>query len=244
MARTKSWPLVASLALMAAVSAKTADANTLALSTFDTDEDMWVGLACPNPGLCVGPEVLLPNPGKFRHVATGGPGGVGDGFIQGEDPDSGNVAQLKAPPKFITALPNADTLSFDVLVEDPDGTGAFENDPTPAIAITGGGSTIVYGAQNPAIGVWTHFDVALAPGPGWVVVTSGGFAPADASDFATVMGAVSQLTFIGEWLNDDADIDTGGLDNVRLSAVPVPAALPLLLSAFGLLAIVRRRRAA
>ncbi|MFP6682746.1 MAG: hypothetical protein VCB07_11160 [Gammaproteobacteria bacterium] len=49
-----------------------------------------------------------------------------------------------------------------------------------------------------------------------------------------------RATFIVEWLQDNADLDTGASDNVHL--VPVPAGLLLLLSALFEIDFTVRRR--
>ncbi len=219
----------------------------IAVSTFDIDADGWIGLACPNPGICaLGAATLSPD--NFKHVATGGNPG---GYIDTVDPSSDTAGRAQAPDKFLDNLAVGLTLSFDALITDPDDTGEFDALIAPLATFEGNGKTLVYSvpaSDFPIIdGPWKHYDVHLAPGLGWSsfldsdpVNTLG---DASADDFADVFGNPERLTLISEWLNDAADLDTGGIDSVRL--VPVPAALPLMATVLAALgARARLRRAA
>jgi hypothetical protein len=225
---------VAALAFAAAFAGATHAA--IALSTFDTGTDGWVGVACPNPGICAAGVIVL-LPGNFDHVATGGNPG---GYIDLVDPGSDTAGRAVAPAAFLDNLAMGLTLSFDVLVTDPDGTGEFDATIAPLVAIEGpGGLTLVYGSTDlpPEGGPWKHYDVPLSLTAAWQAY-DGVLRPATAGDFAAVFGAPTRLTLIAEWLNDEADLDTGGLDNVAL--VPIPAALALLLAPLAVLGGVRR----
>ncbi len=210
----------------------------IATSTFDNDKDGWVGLLCTNPGVCYG---TLPAD-KFIYSS--------DGYIETKDPGSSSAARLGAPTKFLDNLFIGATLSFDILVLDPDGGGLFDIDPPPVVTIEGAGITLAYLGLKPTISAWTHYDVPLEvtgdPGPDnlWLKFLTGqpqAAALATMGDFNTVFGSLTRLSITGEFINDDKDLDSVRLDNVNL--VPVPAALPLLLSALAGLGLgVWRRR--
>ncbi len=211
----------------------------IATSTFDTDADGWVGLLCTNPGVCDG--TLLPAD-KFIFSP--------DGYIKTIDPGSSAAARLGAPAKFFDNLFIGATLSFDILVIDPDGGGVFDVDPPPVVTIEGAGITLAYLGVKPTISAWTHYDVPLevtgdsGPDNIWLKFLTGDpqdYALATMGDFNTVFGSLTRLSITGEFINDDSDSDSVSLDNVNL--VPVPAALPLLLSALAGLGLgVWRRR--
>lgn len=80
----------------------------------------------------------------------------------------------------------------------------------PILRIRGGGTTLSFDAASiPVNGVWTHFVVPLTPSAAWTRSSDGQVATAQ--DFATVFGAVSELSIRGEY---SVAIDQGSLDNV------------------------------
>lgn len=225
----------------------------IATSTFDAgagDFDGWTALACINPGLCaISNTTLTPGGAKFMHFESGGENA---GYIQTVDPDSDNAARLVAPAKFTDNLAVGRGLSLHVLVTAPNG-GVFDSPVAPLIAIEGDGLTLVFGVPTPVdLNEWLRYFVPLTPdNVGWSAVinsdpTNAGL-PSDPFDagpgeFSRVLGdANKRLTVIGEWINDGSfQTDTGGLDSVNL--VPIPAALPLLLSALAGIGFTARRR--
>ena len=220
-----------------------AAAFVVAESTFDTNAESWTGLACLNPGLCAFGNVGL----AVQHLADGG---NPDGYIRTQDPGSSTAGRLLPPTSFSSSFALGQTLSFDVRVERNGGDGEYSagtlTSGAPLVAIESGFLTLVFGSNDfPEIdGGWKHYDVPFAEGPGWVVFDGnlGKLRALEPGEFDTAFVGMTRLTIISEWLDDSQDLDTGGLDNVRLSAVSVPAALPLALSAFGLLAAFRRTR--
>ncbi len=216
--------------------------------------DGWTGWFCPNPGVCV--LSRSPLGAKFRHDATdGNPGG----WIVAEDPGSSTAARFFAPDKFTDNLnittsnvvANRRVLSFDAIAIDVHGSGVFDSPTAPVVVLEGADRALVYFAPVPSEGAWTTFSVPMFDDPldgalneAWDIVTLAGQADASEADFLN-FGPILRLSIIGEWLNDDPDVDLGGLDNVTLSAVPLPAALPLFSFAVAaLLGRAARRRAA
>ncbi len=224
----------------------------IAVSTFDTNDELWTGLACTNPGgLCVVSNAPLG--AKFNYEAMGGNTG---GWISAEDPDSFNTARFIAPSEFRDNLnldisdvvANRRILSFDAIAKDIDGTGGFESPVAPIVTIENAGQALIYWAPVPLEEVWTSFIAPLyweagdtGLGEGWDLWNGATFENATEAHF-TSFGTVTRLTILGEWLKDDLDVDVGGLDNVRLSAVPVPAAAWLFGSALIGLVGIRRKK--
>ncbi len=212
-------------------------------NTFDTNAEAWTALACLNPGLCAFGNAAL----AVQHLPDGGNPG---GYIRTTDPNSDTAGRLLPPASFSSNFALGQTLSFDARVERNGGDGEYSTgsvtNGAPLVAVESGSLTLVFGTFDfPEIdGGWKHYDVPFADGPGWLVFdgTLGTLRALAPGEFDTAFSGMTRLTIISEWLDDSEDLDTGGLDNVRLSAVPVPAALPLALSAFGLLAAYRRAR--
>ena len=238
----------------------------IAWSTFDgttPDFDGWVGRSCVNPGLC---SFSVDLGAKYTHQTIGG---VGDsGYIRGEDPSSETAARVFAPSKFVDALHEGagQVLKLSANAVDVDGSGEF--DPTalvlgaPLVTIEYGfdanpldivpatGATLVYVIPSSEFptkdGTWAHYMVPLdATDDGWLYFDNsdpaGTRRDATSADFTAILAEEGKrLTAILEWLNDSNDLDTGGLDNIHL--VPVPAALPLMMSALLGLGFAARRR--
>ena len=230
----------------------------IAQSHFDggqDDFDGWVAISCPNDEVCANPAGefdFVDGVDKFVHLTTGGDGN--SGHIRSEDPDSDNAARLKAPSKFSDNLALGQTLSLWTIITDPSDTGSPDVPVAPLVYIQGAGKTLVYGVPVPAedVGVSHIVPIEDTPGDtntflGWFTITGttlntlGALNP---GDFGAVLADPNkQLSIIGEWLNDSPDEDRGGLDSVVLSApVPVPAALPLMLSALAGFGFAARRK--
>jgi len=195
-----------------------------AVVDFDADAAGWTGLACPNPGVCA----LGSAPLTVEHRATGGNPG---GYIRTQDPSSSTAGRVLPPGSFTALLAEGLTLSFDVLVETNGGQGFYDANTAPLVTIETAGGTLVYlTADLPVIdGGWKHYDVPIFDDPAWQLATTS-LRALDPGEFSTLFASRTRLTLISEWLKDSDDLDTGGIDNVTLSAVPVPAALPLLAS--------------
>lgn len=228
-----SFLLLSSALVLCAVPAHAA---TVAAAGFDLDDEGWTGLACPNPGVCA----LGSAPLTVTHLLTGG---NPDGYIRTRDPSSSTAARVAPPAAFSSLMAAGQTLSFDARVERNGGDGSYGSATAPLVTIETAGGTLVFATDVlPAIdGDWQHYDVPLFDSPGWLLATTS-VRPLNAGEFDTLFATRTRLTIISEWLNDSADLDTGGLDNITLSAVPLPAALPLMLGALTALGTMRGRK--
>lgn len=235
-------------------------AGVIAESTFDNgspDFDGWTAVECTNFGFCplTGGEAPLVAGGiNFSHSAIGGsplgpfPGG---GNLQAVDPGATTAALFNAPAAFTSALAQGLILSFDLkingLVFDNDGT-PFP-DLVPLLYLDNGAAAMLYAVPEAvaatALNTWASFSLALVPngdplaGPGgWFTVLGADDGTAFNAIFA---GSDPVLRFWGELTIDAPEADGVQLDNVRLSMVPLPAALPLMLTALAGLGWFRRR---
>jgi hypothetical protein len=243
LARPLNRSVYAIFAIVAALGLPVA-ANAAISSTFDTDADGWSGMTFTNQG------VFLNNtlPGFAYHSVGGNPGGN----IATTDPGPTEAARLGAPGKFLGNQANVlgGSLAFDLTI---DRTGQVDQNPPPLVLIQNGGHSLLFlGTPVPVVGIWTSYLITLQPQPpaspfgvGWYAFTAGNVQSAVAAtqnDFNTVFANITQLSITGEFINDGANPDTVGLDNVVMSAVPVPAGWALLLSAMGAMASARRSR--
>lgn len=228
-------------------------AAPIAISDFETGPDGWEGLACPNPGICALGTATI----DIDHQATGGNPG---GYIRTRDPNSSTAGRAEPPAKFSDNYAIGQILSFDALVErnSMDASADFDGNQAPLVTIEGSGGTLVFvipESEFPKIdeldGIdgndWKHYEVPLSDVPpsgvGTWLIFDGTVRALNPGEFASVFGSPTiRLTLISEWLKDQEDKDTGGLDNVQLQAVPVPAALPLLLSALVGFGFTAKRR--
>jgi hypothetical protein len=166
-------------------------------------------------------------------ASDGNPGG----HIEADDTVSGGVWYFDAPAKFLGSLPGAygGLLSFDLKQ-----TGSGSQFDSADVILNGGGLELSIDVGNPLpLGSWVSYAIQLDESAGW---TRGG-AAATQADLQTVFASLGRLRIRGEYITGP---DTGRLDNVSLSAVPLPAAAWLFGPAVaGLLAsaTVRRRTA-
>ena len=246
------------VALPLALWVGSASAMPLALSTFDPGEnfDGWTGVECVNPGLCpLFGEVGSLAADKFFHdTADPKPGEPGIGYLEIEDPLSGTTGLYNAPAKFTDALAPGTVLNYDMKIFG----GEFDNgtsDDVPILYIQSTSAAVgllyVVTESDLPIGSWFEMTVPIVPngdplaGAGaWFGFTDSGLSPTpdDGTAFAaTFGGAGTILRILGELTKDDLDIDGTRLDNVSLSAIPIPAALPMMLSAIGMFGLWRRK---
>jgi hypothetical protein len=212
--------LRAALAACAFLCSGVAAAATVS-STFDSDAEGW---------LISGDAVS----GIPTWVANGGNPG---GHIEADDSVAGGVWYFDAPAKFLGGLPGAygGTLSFDLRQ-----TGSGSQFQAADVILNGAGLELrIDAGPNPLpVGTWVSYSLALTEAAGW---TNGG-AAASQSDLLAVLGALDRLRIRGEFISGS---DTGRLDNVALSAVPLPAAAWLLgpaVAGLVLPGVTRRRR--
>lgn len=239
---TQVWrlPLIA-LALLTLLAAADTRAAPLVFSDFTADAEGWTGISCTNPGLCAPASPVL----AVQHLDAGG---NPEGYVRTIDPGEDNAARLVAPAAFMSALATGLTLSFDVRVESNGGGGVFDPnaDFAPLVTIeTSGLGTLVYAlpkALFPTIdGDWAHYDVVFdGTDPAWLLFT-GALNTITPAQFETAFAARTRLSLIGEWLKEGGEVDSGGIDNVALTAVPLPAPLALLAPALAWLSRTRRR---
>ena len=239
-------------------------ALTLAESTFDPgmNFDGWTGVECENPGLCpidFNPAINIPEgplgAPDFVHASsdpqTFEPG---DGYLEIIDPGSDSTGLYDAPSAFTTMIAPGTTLELDFKVNGVG--GSYDNDdlfglvPLFYIENTTAGVGIAYLLPEAAIpiGTWLEFSIPIvANGPGtgpgtWFAFGAPGIGEDNGTGFSTVFaGGDITLRIWGELTKDAADADGTQLDNVRLTAVPVPAALPMMLGALGVFGLWRRK---
>jgi len=171
----------------------------------------------------------------LQHLTSGGNPG---GYIQATDPSDQSFF-FHAPAAFLGNLSAyaGGVLSFDSFYTPHD--NAWTGDPD--LILSNGTTTLFYkGAANPGAD-WTPVSITLAAGSGWTVGSFNGTA-ASAADFAAVLPAVSLLRIRAEYYA--GVVETTGLDNVMLSAVPEPGAWAMLLGGLGVLGLRLRRRPA
>lgn len=184
---------------------------------FDTGDEGWTTLAPPLEG-------------TLTWQATGGNGG---GWLLAEDLSSNSDILLNAPTAWLGnwSAYLGGTFSFDARNVSPAGT-AIDWSGFGEIRIGGPGGSLLLdvaaAGQPPADGQWHHYSVALTPAAGW------------GPSLASVLANATSLTINGELHAGGGE--AVGFDNIRVSAVPEPASLALLLGGLGLLAGWRHRR--
>ena len=255
-------------AISLALLSTSAFAVVLAESTFEPlgDLDGWTGVECDNPGLCsvplLGPPVVGEGPldgMEFFHATDDPqPFESGAGYLEIVDPGSLTTGLYNAPSEFTSAIAPGTVLELDFKVNGVG--GSYDNGATgglvPLLYIENAddaGTGVVYLLPETEIpiGVWLEFAIPIVPnddpaaGPGDWFAFGGGSLTAVADGGMgfedTFLGSDTILRIWGELTKDAADEDGTQLDNVRLTAVPVPAALPLLLSALGVFGLWRRK---
>jgi hypothetical protein len=187
--------------------------------------------------------------------------------ILANDPNAEQGARFSAPAPFIgnAASLVGGTLMFDITVaENFDAMAYTLGRALGLVLVESGVEALIYTGALPD-DTWTTYTVNLSPNTVPLTLSPepklGGFSIPDVGfwayvpditaaapsfsdptlgQFNSIFGAVDRFTIVGEVL--DGPEDALALDNVNLTVVPVPGALPLMLSAlFGVVAASRRR---
>jgi hypothetical protein len=203
-------------------------ASAAAISTFDTNAENWSVVSFTNP-----------NAGDFSVLSTTAPtynatGGNPGGFISTVDPDSGDF-MFGAPSKFLGNQSGAGSLSYDLNYP----VGALDYKPVDIMLTDGTTRLLWISNPTPALSPsFTHVAIGLAPSANWHLGTVGGATPT-AGDFQTVLANLTGLFISGEYTV--GQIETPGLDNVRLS-VPEPTTMTLAVVGLATLIAMARNR--
>lgn len=247
--------------IIASLSTNADAMNVLASSDFDNgvdDFDGWTAHECGNFGLCpipvagIGGDLGPETPGGttfFHETDQGNPGGN----LHATDPAPGSTVLFNAPGKFLSNLTQGTTLSFDMFID-----GTEYDDPglgIPLFYVYNDSDIMLYAVDeaDAPLGQWLSFSIDIQPnaaaasGPGSWLTLSGSGTPIDGdAAFNNIFGnggLATELRFWGELTKDKPEgVDGVLLDNVVITApVPVPAALPLMLSALAGIGFARRR---
>lgn len=191
-------------------------AAAVVASTFDSGADGWIISGDATSGV----PTFLP---------TGGNPG---GHIEADDSVSGGIWYFQAPSKFLGDFSGAygELLQFDLKQ-----TGSGSQISRDDVILNGGGIQLTLDTlANPLpVGEWVSYSVRLDDSEAWM----NGGAAATAADLLVVLSSLDRLRIRGEYINGS---DTGRLDNVSVSVVPIPAAVYFLGS--GLLGLLATRR--
>jgi len=219
----------AMLALALALAAGAASADIR--EEFSSGDGGWQAVDLPGSGSYL---TILSTFAVTHHAAGGNPGG----HISAADPSNYSF-YFDAPGAFLGNLSGytGGSLSFDTRYTPHDTGSAWRDD---ADVLIYSGSTILAwrAADNPGES-WTHVSTTLDIGHGWRIGSITG-AEATAADFASVLGSVTALRIRGEYYN--GVVETTGLDNVAIAAVPEPESWALLMAGIGLIGLRRRAR--
>ncbi len=214
------WPALVAAGLFVAAIAGHLQADPVASSTFDADDEDWV---------CV--STL----GNWWPATWSSTGGNPAGHIYGSDQDTGAFG-FGAPTKFVGEKSEAygQAFTFDIRTNVQNPAGGW-------VGLEGnGGVQIVCDYPTPAgPNVWYSRGVLLSEADDWFYVDSGLSVTHD--DMVAIMGDLEGLAIAAEF--KDGFDETSRLDNVFM--MPEPATLALVgLGAAGLFARRRRRRVA
>ncbi len=157
-------------------------------------------------------------------------GGNPDGYIWAKDLGHGDVWYFVSPALGDLSSYKGGTLSYDINLLYKSGS-YFDS---VEVIIYNGSSSMSWdptAVHQPALNTWTTYSVDL---------TSANFVVSGSKTFDEILSNVTALYIRGEYINGG---DNEGLDNVKLTAAPVPLPLPILFLGSGLagLAALRRR---
>ncbi len=169
--------------------------------------------------------------GNATWVSSGGnPGGYARFVQQGPAP-----TDITAPLSFLgnwSELNNVGTISFDHALFDV-GPGNKVYYPY-SVAISGSGNSATWTGQTPGAATdWVHLNVPLIENQ-WVV---------ESGSWSQLLENVESFNIRIELVANSFGADSAGIDNVALSAVPLPAAGWLFVSAIAGFSVLGRKRA-
>jgi gliding motility-associated-like protein len=167
---------------------------TAQISTFDKDNEGWLGLGDTKDELAI-------------WKATGG---NPNGHIFVDDQSVGGVWYFKAPDKFLGNKCSAygQLLSFDLKTDNL--AGGYDQDD---VLLQSNGLTIVFDFPNNPKLTWTHYEVRLDETANWRVNTINGV-KATKSQIISVLSNLTLFRIRGEFAKGQGDL--GSLDNVIL----------------------------
>jgi len=212
------------LAAVVAIGASTLAgwAQAAVVSSFDDDNDGWITLVVSNDGSAI----LGGSPSV--HVAAGGNPG---GHLLALDPGDETATRFAAPAKFLgnQAVYLGGTLSFDLALT----PASTPISPVPALVVimneTAGIALGFVGLESPPTSFAPYTVTLAADGVSWRAFVPGNpgiNVAATSAHFDVVFAGITHLSLTGEFL--DSIDDAVSLDNVALTAVPLPATLPML----------------
>lgn len=191
------WGIAAQLSLGSG-----AAAQVVIWEPFDASENGWT---------------FYNDAGAFRWESLdGNPGGC----LVASDIGDGRYWGFSAGPVMLgdKACWYGGELSWEVRTTAVDNTGNSQPD---VVIEAGTGSVLVFDLPNPSPNVWVPYSVLLRETAGWKKNTLSGPAPSQ-SEFRAALASITALKFRGEFRSG---VDTGRLDNVRLSRT-APAVAP------------------
>lgn len=220
--------------------------NAMVVHDFSTDAQGWHVLTYDNPGTFQSDDGIAPYDANF-----GNPSPAGNGSISATDPGDDLAARWGAPASIIAALEIGGSISFDIIIKANPGDSSLPAVPG-LLLIEGAGKSLGYTGALPTATGWTTYNISLNANA--LATQQIGFwanidptdpsnlnTPASAGDFIDVFAGITRVSITGEVTNGTDD--TLALDNVVVTApVPVPAALPLFLSAMAAFGFLARRR--
>ena len=191
-------------------------ANAELVSTFDSGDEGW-GAWSSDPLDVSG----------FQWNSTGGNPG---GYVSAVDGMTGAVWRFSSPDSWAGDWTQyiGGTIEWDILLIEAPELVYFENKELIIDAPDTGNYILADVNAVPVLGQWVHFSVDLKPE---------NFTQEGTRDFYDIVANVEKIYIRGEFITG---ADSEGLDNVVVSAVPIPTTLLLLGS--GLLGIVGLRR--
>ncbi|MCR9126268.1 MAG: DUF4214 domain-containing protein [Rhodobacteraceae bacterium] len=144
---------------------------------------------------------------EFRHVPdNGNPGG----YLEAVDYATGETWYYVAPTVFLGDKSSFYGGRFGFDLRQSATTSQFQNDD---VVLTGGGQRLVHAITHPGTD-WTSYSLSLGTEGDWRLGSESG-AVATESQIRAVLASLDSLLVRGEFVSGD---DTGGLDNVVLSA--------------------------